>query len=214
MARRTSLRQSIPRFSAVRRGQRSRPLGDVGGDGGCARIVNAANGSPAVAGVMIFFHFIDVDLISIYNQPVHIVVIISILGRRLQQSPDPLILLPFKICGERCPQLSRSHCAVFEHDLFQRGKTVGQIGDSHLQIADKVVDSPPFLHVQAALQTVVCQCGTQDIRRVLFQHHIAGSIANDALTAHFAYYLFPAGKHLVKPGEIPEMPHTLTEFNT
>ena len=87
----TALGQGLAGVAAVGGGQGASPLPHIGGNGGGACVPDAADGPPAKAGVGVLLYFVDVDVVGVHHQLIHIVVVVAVLGGLVdQQLADPL----------------------------------------------------------------------------------------------------------------------------
>ena len=85
--------------------------------------------------------FVDIDVVGIHHQLIHIVVVVAVLGGLVdQQLADPLPLLAGEVGLEGLPQLGGGEDLLLKHQLLNGGQGVGQVGDAHLKAADEVVD--------------------------------------------------------------------------
>ncbi|MOA12507.1 hypothetical protein D3C78_1325080 [compost metagenome] len=127
-------RQRGTGVAAVRGGLGGRPEGHVGGDGGGAGVVGAADGTPAEAGVVQPLELIDVALVGAHQQQIHLVQIVAVLGGGVGEALAQL--LP-RQSGEVLLQCLGQHRliddALLEHQLLHRRQAVAEVRYSHLQ---------------------------------------------------------------------------------
>ena len=206
MAGRAALGQRFAGMASVRGGESSAPLSHVCGNGGGTRIANPADGAASEAGVGILPDLVDIAVIGLNDQLVHIVVIIAVFrGVVDQHLADPFAVLSGKVSLQCRPELGGRELFLFEDKLFNGGERIGQVGNAHLQAADVVVNSAAFFQRQAAADAVFTQGGAQHIRHVLLQHHVTGVLNDDAVPGKVPDDHVPGVGQLLIGGHVSEM---------
>ena len=127
-----ALGKGVALVTAVRGSAGAGALRNIGGDGGGSGVKTAADGAASIAGVFIFFDFIEVGVITLHNQLVHIVDIIAVFGGGQQLLSDSFSVFARKIMGQCLPKLLFGNGLILKHTFFYRREGVPQVGDADL----------------------------------------------------------------------------------
>ena len=127
-------------------------------DGARAGVADAADGAAAKARVVILGNLVDVGLVALDGQTVHVVVVVAVLGSTVDEHLlDARALLAGKVVLQGVPELLARDNALLVDELLDGGKAVCHVGDAHLQAADEVVDGAALLDGLATGDAVVSE---------------------------------------------------------
>ena len=165
-----------------------------------------------MAGVGILLDFIQIGVIGLHNQGVHIVIVVTVFGGfLLQHFLYLLVLRALEIIQDGFPKLRGGNLFLLKDQLLDGGQGVCHVGNAHLEAGNEVVDGSAFLDGLAPAYAVVGEGGAEDIGHVPLRGLVDGVFHDDAVAGHFPDSLVPGGQQLLIGFHVPEMAVVLGE---